>query len=41
VEVNKSQREQGHYIHPELFGHEGEPSIAEMDHARPAAAAQK
>jgi hypothetical protein len=41
VEVNKSQRDQGHYIHPELFGHEGEPSIAEMDHARPAAAAQK
>jgi len=25
----------GRYIHPELFGHEGEPSIAEIHHPRP------
>ncbi len=35
VEVDKAQRDQGHHIHPELFGHEGEPSIAEMHHPRP------
>jgi hypothetical protein len=35
VEVNKAPRDQGHYIHPELFGHEGEPSIAEIRHPRP------
>jgi hypothetical protein len=34
VEVDKAQRDQGHYIHPELFGHEGEPSIAEMHNPR-------
>ncbi|MGA2212453.1 MAG: IPT/TIG domain-containing protein [Bryobacteraceae bacterium] len=39
VEVDKAQRDQGHYIHPELFGHEGEPSIAEMHHPRPPAPA--
>jgi len=37
VEVDKAQRDQGHYIHPELFGHKGEPSIAEIHHPRPAA----
>jgi hypothetical protein len=37
VEVDKAPRDQGHYIHPELFGHEGEPSIAEMHHPRPPA----
>jgi hypothetical protein len=37
VEVDKAQRDQGYYIHPELFGHEGEPSIAEMHHPRPPA----
>jgi hypothetical protein len=36
VEVEKVPRDQGHYVHPELFGHEGEPSIAEMHHPRPA-----
>jgi hypothetical protein len=41
VEVDKTQRDQGHYIHPELFGHEGEPSIAEIHHPRPPAPAQK
>ena len=41
VEVDKAQRDQGHYIHPELFGHEGEPSIAEMHHPRPPAAAPR
>ena len=35
VEVDKAQPDQGHYIHPELFGHEGEPSIAQMHHPRP------
>src|SRR5579871_5735305 len=35
VEVDKSPQDQGHYIHPELFGHEGEPSIAEIRHPRP------
>ncbi len=35
VEVDKAPRDQGHYIHPELFGHEGEPSIAEIHHPRP------
>jgi hypothetical protein len=40
VEVDKAQRDQGHYIHPELFGHEGEPSIAEMHHPRPPVPAQ-
>jgi len=39
VEVDKSQGDQGHYIHPELFGHEGEPNIAQMRHPRPPAAA--
>jgi trimeric autotransporter adhesin len=39
VEVDKAQRDQGHYIHPELFGHEGEPSIAQMHHPRPPAKA--
>src|ERR1700722_11036745 len=35
VEVDKAPQEQGHYIHPELFGHAGEPNIAEMRHPRP------
>jgi hypothetical protein len=35
VEVDKAPRDQGHYIHPELFGHEGEPSIADIHHPRP------
>jgi hypothetical protein len=37
VEVDKAAKDQGHYIHPELFGHEGEPNIAQMHHSRPAA----
>src|SRR5271156_826288 len=41
VEVDKAQRDQGHYIHPELFGHQGEPSIVEMHHPRPPAAAPR
>jgi hypothetical protein len=40
VEVDKSAGDQGHYMHPELFGHEGEPSIAAMHHPRPPAPAQ-
>jgi trimeric autotransporter adhesin len=39
VEVDKAPMDQGHYIHPELFGHEGEPSIAQMHHPRPPAPA--
>jgi hypothetical protein len=35
VEVDKAPQDQGHYMHPELFGHEGEPSIAEIHHPRP------
>ena len=37
VEVEKTQRDQGHYLHPELFGHAGEPSIVETHHPRPPA----
>ena len=32
TEVNKSQQERGHYIHPELYGHAGEASIPEITH---------
>ena len=35
VEEDKAPQDQGHYIHPELFGHEGEPSIEEIHHPRP------
>jgi hypothetical protein len=35
VEEDKAQADQGHYLHPELFGHKGEPSIAAMHHPRP------
>jgi len=34
VEVEKAQPDQGHYIHPELFGHAREPSIVETHHPR-------
>ena len=34
-EVEKSEKEKGHYIHPELFGHAGEPSISEIEHPTP------
>jgi hypothetical protein len=37
VEVDKAPGDQGHYIHPELFGHEGEANIAEIHHPRPPA----
>lgn len=40
-EVEKSDPEKGHYIHPELFGHAGEPSIGEIGHPRPARPAQQ
>jgi hypothetical protein len=39
VEVEKAPADQGHYVHPELFGHEGEPSIAQMHHPRPTVSA--
>jgi hypothetical protein len=35
VEADKDKADQGHYLHPELFDHAGEPSIAEMHHPRP------
>jgi trimeric autotransporter adhesin len=41
VEVNKSPEDQGHYLHPELFGHEGEPSIPEIHHPRRPASEQQ
>jgi hypothetical protein len=34
-EVEKSDKEKGHYLHPELFGHPGEPSIIEIEHPMP------
>jgi hypothetical protein len=39
VEVEKAPQDQGHYLHPELFGHQGEPNIAEIHHPRPTASA--
>jgi hypothetical protein len=35
VEVEKLQADQGHYLHPELFGHAGEPSIGASHYPRP------
>jgi hypothetical protein len=35
VEEQKTDREKGHYLHPELFGHSGEPTIGEIGHPRP------
>ncbi len=35
LEVEKAPADQGHYLHPELFGHEGEPGIAELHNPRP------
>ncbi len=32
VEVEKSEKEKGHYLHPELFGHAGEPDISQINH---------
>jgi len=34
LEVDKAPADQGHYLHPELFGHEGEPGIGDR-HPRP------
>jgi hypothetical protein len=36
VEVAKAPQDQGRYLHPELFGHQGEPSIPASRHRRPA-----
>jgi hypothetical protein len=35
LEVDKAQPDQGHYLHPELFGHAGEPSISQTHHPIP------
>jgi hypothetical protein len=35
VEEPKAKADQGRYLHPELFGHEGEAGIAESHHPRP------
>jgi hypothetical protein len=35
VEAEKDKADQGHYLHPELFDHAGEPSIPELHHPLP------
>jgi hypothetical protein len=35
VEVDKPEADRGHYMHPELFNHAGEPSIPSLHHPRP------
>jgi len=35
LEMQKPQADQGRYLHPELFGHAGEPDIPEYHHPRP------
>jgi len=35
VEVEKDKADQGHYLHPELFDHAGEPGTTELHHPRP------
>jgi hypothetical protein len=35
LEVEKAAGDQGHYLHPELYGHSGEPDIHELHHPRP------
>jgi hypothetical protein len=35
VEVQKAQADQGHYLHPELFEHAGEPNIPQLHHPLP------
>ena len=37
LEVDKNAADQGHYLHPELFSHAGEPSIPELHHPQPKA----
>jgi hypothetical protein len=37
VEVDKAPEDQGHYLHPELFGHKGELSISATHHPQPPA----
>jgi trimeric autotransporter adhesin len=32
VEEEKAEKEKGHFLHPELYGHAGEPSIAQIHH---------
>jgi hypothetical protein len=39
LEEEKPEKEKGHFLHPELFGHAGEPSISEMGHPRAQAVA--
>jgi len=35
VEEQKAKADQGHYLHPELFGHESDKSIPQIHHPRP------
>jgi len=35
VEEEKAEKEKGHYLSPELYGHAGEPSIAKIRHPQP------
>jgi hypothetical protein len=32
LEVEKAEQDRGHYLHPELFGHAGEPDIHLLHH---------
>jgi hypothetical protein len=40
VEVDKAPADQGHYLHPDLFGHKDEPNIGQRHHPRPEPAQQ-
>jgi trimeric autotransporter adhesin len=35
LEAEKAKADQGHYLHPELFDHAGEPGITELHHPHP------
>jgi hypothetical protein len=35
VEVEKDKADQGHYLHPELFGHADQPGIVQFHHPLP------
>jgi len=41
LEVEKAPDDQGHFLHPELFGHEGEPGILGLHHPRPVQGANR
>jgi trimeric autotransporter adhesin len=41
LEVDKDPADRGHYLHPELFGHPGEPSVDQLHHPLPKTAARR